>query len=425
MICSPTRIASLIVALASLVAFAPATQADEAAACCPYEDLGPGELRPGILDSCPGCRETRIYRSEILGRLWVRGEYLSWALKEQQFPALVSASLPGTPIEDAGILGRLGTHTLFGDDGTENGLLPGAMLSGGRLTGGFWFHPDQMCGIEANYFELDNRVKGYTAVDPAYPVARPFFNISAFGQDRLLVNFPPYVDGSINVASSTTFNGAEGLLRRVVSHSDWHRLDLVAGYRYSRLDDELQIFESIDAYPLGASTHIDAFDYLNVENQFHGGQAGAIMRWHGKYVGLQLLGKLALGGTNRRVLIDGGTATTTTVVLPVESTTITSGPGRLLALPTNMGSYSSTGFSAVGELGVSSELQLTCNCRLTFGYTFIYWSNVARVADQIDTVVNPTQMPPGALHGLPRPRYNLVTSDFWAQGLNFGLEYQF
>jgi len=29
------------------------------------------------------------------------------------------------------------------------------------------------------------------------------------------------------------------------------------------------------------------------------------------------------------------------------------------------------------------------------------------------------------LEGLPRPEFSWVTTDFWAQGLNFGLDYRF
>ena len=407
---SPAWIASLLVALASLAALGLAAAADDTAEpCCSQEDLGPGELRPGIFDCCPDCRETRIYRSEILGRLWVRGEYLSWAIKGQEFPPLVTASLPGTASEDTGVLGRPGTHVLFGDEEIGTGMRPG-----GRLTGGFWWHPDQMGGIEASYFELDEQERAFSAGRGPLLIARPYFNVNTLRQDSLLVQHPDVVNGSVSVSAASTFNGADVLLRHVVSYGDWYRVDVMGGYRYSRLDDDLRVIESLDPLP-DVGVHVDALDLFNVENEFHGAEAGAVMRWRAKYVGLQLLGKFAMGSTTSKVTIDGGTATTTS-----------SQPGALLALPTNIGCYSSTGFSAIEELGISMDLWLTCNCRAMFGYTLIYWSNVARVADQIDLAVNPSQIPPGTLSGPPRrPTFDLKTTDFWAQGLNIGLEYQF
>jgi len=77
------------------------------------------------------------------------------------------------------------------------------------------------------------------------------------------------------------------------------------------------------------------------------------------------------------------------------------------------------------ELGVSLGYDLTCRLRATVGYTLIYWSNVARPGDQIDTELNASQFPPGELVGAPHPEFRFQTTDFWAQGLNFGLEYRF
>lgn len=77
------------------------------------------------------------------------------------------------------------------------------------------------------------------------------------------------------------------------------------------------------------------------------------------------------------------------------------------------------------ELGITLGYDFTCRLRATFGYTFLYWSKVARPGEQIDTELNPSQFPPGTLVGAPHPQFVFHTSDFWAQGLNFGLEYRF
>jgi hypothetical protein len=62
------------------------------------------------------------------------------------------------------------------------------------------------------------------------------------------------------------------------------------------------------------------------------------------------------------------------------------------------------------------------------GYSFLYWSNVWRAGDQIDRVVDVTQIPNFAPPdvqptGFARPGVPFRTSDFWAQGLNFGVEF--
>jgi hypothetical protein len=59
------------------------------------------------------------------------------------------------------------------------------------------------------------------------------------------------------------------------------------------------------------------------------------------------------------------------------------------------------------------------------GYSLVYWSKVIRAGEQIDLNVNPSQFPPGDLVGAPQPQFRAVTTDFWAQGLNFGLDFRF
>jgi hypothetical protein len=55
----------------------------------------------------------------------------------------------------------------------------------------------------------------------------------------------------------------------------------------------------------------------------------------------------------------------------------------------------------------------------------MYWSRIARPGDQIDMNVNPTQFQNGHLTGVPAPQFRFITSDFWEQGLNIGLDYRF
>ena len=73
--------------------------------------------------------------------------------------------------------------------------------------------------------------------------------------------------------------------------------------------------------------------------------------------------------------------------------------------------------------------------KATFGYSLLYLSQVARPGDQIDASgqaagstnvnVNPSQLSGGDLTGVPSPQHRFITTDFWAQGLSFGLDYRF
>jgi hypothetical protein len=64
--------------------------------------------------------------------------------------------------------------------------------------------------------------------------------------------------------------------------------------------------------------------------------------------------------------------------------------------------------------------------RATVGYTFTYWSQVARAGEQISLDVNPTFLDPEAEFSGPlRPAFAFRYTDFWAHGLNVGVEARF
>ena len=69
------------------------------------------------------------------------------------------------------------------------------------------------------------------------------------------------------------------------------------------------------------------------------------------------------------------------------TTTSSVDPGGVLAQPSNIGGYGQTHLATVGELGIRVEYALTQQLYASCGYTLIYWSSVARVAEGIDRVV--------------------------------------
>jgi hypothetical protein len=77
----------------------------------------------------------------------------------------------------------------------------------------------------------------------------------------------------------------------------------------------------------------------------------------------------------------------------------------------------------VPELNVRLAYQVTPRLAACVGYTFLYWSDVVRAGDQIDQTVNATLIPPPAAPSGPaRPAFGFRSTDFWAQGLDLGLE---
>jgi hypothetical protein len=137
---------------------------------------------------------------------------------------------------------------------------------------------------------------------------------------------------------------------------------------------------------------------------------------------VNVLGKVALGDTHQEVSVNGTTDFVDPGVAPVRQ------QGGLLALPTNIGVYSRDQFSVVPEIGFNIGRQLTDHLRLFAGYTLLYWTNVVRPGDQIDSGVNPTQLPtatgPSPLVGDARPAFAFHNTDLWAQGINLGAEFR-
>ena len=352
-------------------------------------------------------------------RLWLRGEYLLWWLRGANTPPLLTTS----PAVAAGRLNDPSTIILFGSERVDSGV-----RSGGRLTLGYWLDVDQHFAVEANYLGIGKGTARYPAASNGNPLlARPFLNIVTGAEDSQVFAFAPFLQGSIAINSSSEFHSTGIWLRRALFvkqdcridgfDSRKRRMDFLLGYRFNRLNEDLQIGESLEA---AGPTAIDAWDLFDTENTFHGAELGFSTEFRYCRWSLEFLMKLGFGNTHSEVLIDGSTTTTVGGGAPVTDS------GGLLALSTNVGRYSQDHFTVVPELGVTIAYDITSRLRATFGYTFIYWSRVARPGDQIDRYLNPSYIPNnGPPIGPARPAFTFATSNFWAQGMNFGMEYRF
>jgi hypothetical protein len=76
------------------------------------------------------------------------------------------------------------------------------------------------------------------------------------------------------------------------------------------------------------------------------------------------------------------------------------------------------------EASLKLGYHVSQNLTVTVGYSVVYWSTVVRPGDQIDRTINPSQID-GALAGEARPIFRFNHDDFWAQGLNLGLRWDY
>jgi hypothetical protein len=356
-------------------------------------------------------------------RLRVDSEYLLWWFKRSPVPVplLTSAALADA---NPGALGQPGTQVLLGGTDVDT-----QEHSGGRFTIGYGLHDDQTCGVEASYFFLPEKRATQVVSSSGQPgspiIGVPFFDVNLPGESFLPTAVPGVGPASHTLTISERLHGGEvnGLAR--LPSGDGLRLDLLAGFRYVQLTEDLHLASTLvrpDGSPQNAIV-VSVDDEFHTRNRFWGGQVGARAAYCAGHLSVRGTAKLALGDMHEAVDIGGAT------LLANFATTVPF-PGGFFALPTNSGHHAGDRFAVVPELGVSVGYDVTGWAQVFAGYNFLYLSDVARPGDQIDHNINLTQVPAlsagaGTLTGPAAPLFPGRSTDFWAQGINLGLEIRY
>lgn len=406
-----------------------------------------GHLPPGAVnrdggpcpEPCFGCTD-----GGQGGRFWAQADYLLWWLRESKVPPLVTTGPAQFPV---GILGNPGTVVLVeGDD------LDIDAFNGGRFSAAYLFGGCKPWGIMGSYFFLGERSNSAELGSTGYPVlTRPFTRADTGNRSSEFAAFPGQSVGAIRIDSNTRLQGAELNVFCPLCCCDWtdcctpccadacggfdcpqpqrtrsYRVDLFGGFRYLDLDEDLDIlevaqFSPTSAFPGLAGNTFRASDEFATRNRFYGGQFGlsaSVVR--GRFI-VDFRGSVALGNTHQEIDIAGSQVRAT------PDGGLTRFRGGLLALPTNIGHHERDEFSVVPEVGINFGYRLTNAMSVHVGYSFLYWTDVLRPGDQIDTVLDARQIPnfivpPVSTAGARRPAVLFRESDFWAQGINFGFQ---
>lgn len=352
------------------------------------------------------------------GKYWVSGEWQYWRTSGNRVPALVTGAPPGTARDAAGVIGGAGTTTLIGNRSFNDNF-----RSGFRLYAGMWLDECQTLGVEGMFHFLGQSNERYAAgSDGSQIVTRPFFNVLENRQDTQLVSFPNILRGNTIVDSTNDVIGAGVNMVRNINCDPCSRLDLLLGYRYLNIRDDLAIREDLTGLPgsNAPGSRFQILDRFQTRTTFHGPSAGLKWekRWSHWYVGLR--SSLAMGVSHQEVTISGNTVITNPAGVAQTY------PGGLLTQPSNIGKYTSNKFAVMPEVGLKLGVQVTERMRVFGGYDFLYLSSVVRAGDQIDLRVNPNQIaPPQALNGPALPAFTPRRTDFWAHGVNVGIEFRF
>ena len=373
---------------------------------------------------------------------WARTEFLLWTIKKGSQPPPLLTTGPATADNPAALTDPT-TTVLF-----PTGKVDYHAFEGGRWAVGTWFDPCESCGAEVTGLLLVRRSTTFSAQSDAggAPVLGIPFIDAATGQETVnFAAFPGRFAGGVVLTSSAMVWGMEetfygDLGETTLRFDGWPfplgdlRTHLLGGFRYLSLEEKFDLAQPSRELAGGVADFNGAAiqtgdlevirDDFHARSQFFGAQVGLRSEFDRGPFYAEFTGKVGLGDSHESVLVNGDTT-----LVPAATGVPIVAPGGFLATATNAGRLVRDRFAVVPEVGINAGYQPCPQLRLFAGYTFIYWSDVVRAADQIDRTVNLTAVPSsgtfGPLTGPARPAVPFRTTDFWMQGVSFGFELRF
>jgi hypothetical protein len=360
-------------------------------------------------------------------RIWVSADYLMyWVKRAPLRTPLVTTDPTNGATATAGGLADPTTQVLLGNTDINYHAFSGVRLGAG-------YSLSENIALEGSVFYLGSQTR--TLGVGADPTGNPFLFRPVSDVDTgnpnagTFVSLPGFVTGQVQVSSSINLWGADAVFAATLWRTRTTTLDALIGFRYLDLFEKLDIqdnrmilapgFANFGAQIANPGDIFSFQDSFHTRNQFYGGVLG--LR------GEKLLGNWTLSGTARVAFGDthqliniGGTTT----LIPAAGTGSASLPGGVLALQSNSGAFSHNEFSVVPEVRAQLSYNLRSWLQVSAGYNFLYWNHVVRPGDQISTTVSAAQAPsspsyaPGTTTGPSAPRNS---SDFWTQGVSFGV----
>lgn len=364
-------------------------------------------------------------------RFWVRGDALVWWVKNAPMPTpLVTTGNPvvGFPTTNtAGAIGSPGTQVLVGGSSLDYDA-----FIGGKLTVGGWLDDERTIGVEANAFLLERKPYNFgIASDSAGspPIYLPRFNPSANISDALPIADPLRgFAGNVNFYSSLQLWGGEANLSWNLIRQPGLEFTLLGGFRYASLSEGLQL--NTASTDVATGNLVTTLDNFGTYNQFYGGQIGGQVVLERYGFSLDATAKVAFGATQQVVDVQG--STTQFGPNPLTPPGLGTFPGGFYAESSNIGRRTGDSYSVIPSIELNLSYQVTHELRVFVGYTFMYWTNVVRPGDQISSSVNTSQnavltsSPTGSTNLVGPPTPSLFNrTDFFAHGINAGLEFRF
>ncbi len=356
-------------------------------------------------ENCGGCGMCSNQGCIPLPRLcadqWFgSAEWLLWYRRGQSYPVLAATARSGnTP----------GTILFGGErvgESDESGL---------RLTIGHWLDDARCRSLLVRLWAVDDEEVnfGVTGAD-GLTVVRPFLDVStspATAGEYVAVR--PGTQDFLNIGFQSELSGGDASLRQLWGRGLGGRIDFLYGYQYLRLDENLTI-NSRTAGPANSTQWLT--DEFDVENEFHGAQLGLAIHYDERCWSFDALAKLGFGSMQRRGNLTGTTITRVGADEDIENQ-------GLLVRATNDGATGDGTFAVAPEVAVGLGWQLNRHVNVTFGYSFLMVTDALQTWRTIDDdlAVNLDDPPVDPA----RPSRTFSYNDYWVQGMQFGLNYNY
>jgi hypothetical protein len=294
-------------------------------------------------------------------------------------------------------------------------------FNGVRVSAGYWFGDDQRLGVDGSAFTLERGRESYAIVSPGSPaITRSFIGANNGQNIFLLFAVPGQYGGLLGATVDNRFRGWEANLRTTGYSVVADRTEWLAGFRYVELFEGVRV---AGGSQFGDGSRDFIADRIVTSNQFYGGQVGIHSRYGTGRVRADGILKAAVGGMHQVADISGQYQ-----VFDPAGTRVVSEPIGLYAQRSNSGRYSRDRIAIVPEFTFNVSYQFTPGFGAFVGYNIIYMSSVLRPAGAVDPVINEANLPyianpaPG---NADRPQFRFNATDYWAQGINFGLKLEY
>ncbi|MCC9602841.1 BBP7 family outer membrane beta-barrel protein [Stieleria sp. JC731] len=350
---------------------------------------------------------------------WIRAEGMIMFMEARTAPALVTTAdptqFPVLPDPNNGAGSGATTQIVFGEE-LDGGVSGGTRFDVGRyLSDNF--------GIGARFMWLSENGDDFsiTGNGTGNSIARPFFQIpltnpGTASESALIVNqfsTNPLINsqrGTVQSSFATDLITAEAYARMTYCKNKSARVELLGGYSFVRLDDNLSIYSRTT--DVVTNTFLSDFSEFDTKNEFHGGQIGfESLVTRGCWT-VRMLSKIHMGNMSRSVTKIGRSD-------DGFDNNINNVYNSSLLVDEEQGTQEESDFTFIPELNLTLGYRFRDHVSFTVGYNFLYFDKVALAGEQINRNVDGTD---GArvIAANDFQDFDIVDGSLWVQGISLG-----